>query len=171
MSAELAARRTAAAAVLADFRAAEAAFERGLRDRPAYPAWALRLEQHLRYLLEALTAGDEAAGQLAEIRLVLEASGWKADPPDIFALKDAAGGWQLALKAIDGIVNGGAEGKSATGADAAWIRERAAETLRLRGRIADIARALAASAAATAPSRKSEIEREIAARIRGVLEG
>jgi hypothetical protein len=57
------------------------------------------------------------------------------------------------------------------GADAAWLRERAAETLRLRGRVADLANALDASAAATAPSRKSEIERETAARIRGVLEG
>jgi hypothetical protein len=57
------------------------------------------------------------------------------------------------------------------GADAAWLRERAAETLRLRGRVADLAYALDASAAATAPSRKSEIERETAARIRGVLEG
>lgn len=62
MSAELAARRTAAAAVLADFRAAEAAFERGLRDRPAYPAWALRLEQHLRYVLVELDALDVQAG-------------------------------------------------------------------------------------------------------------
>jgi hypothetical protein len=62
VSAELAARRTAAAAALADFRAAEAAFERGLRNRPAYPAWALRLEQHLRYVLADLDAQDVVVG-------------------------------------------------------------------------------------------------------------
>src|SRR5262249_14642875 len=62
VSAELAARRNAAAAGLADFRATEAAVERGLRDRPAYPAWALRLEQHLHYVLAELDAQDVVVG-------------------------------------------------------------------------------------------------------------
>jgi hypothetical protein len=175
VSAELAARRTAAAAVLADFRAAEAAFERGLRDRPAYPAWALRLAQHLRYVLDAPGADDQATGQLEEIRLVLEASGWQADPPDIFALKDAAGDWQYALGQIDDVVNRraadhAAKGATETDADAAWLRERAAETLQLRGRVADLADELDREAGVITPSTAAEIKRGTAARIRAALE-
>lgn len=104
MSAELTARRTAAAAVLADFRAAE----RNLHDRPAYPAWALRLADMLTYLLAELDAeaarpadvpppGEPAAmQQLADIRLVLDAFCWETDDR------------QYALEQIDDIVNRGA---------------------------------------------------------------
>ena len=117
MSAELAARRTAAAAALADYTHAAAT-----ADFAGRALWAARLAGMLEYVLAGLDGLDHAA--------VIEA-----------------------------------------GADAAWLRERAAETLRLRGRVSDLADALDASAAATAPSRKSEIERETAARIRSVLEG
>jgi hypothetical protein len=55
--AELGARRTAAAAVAADFNAAMASFGNG-GQRPDYATWALRLEQHLRYVLEALGGPD-----------------------------------------------------------------------------------------------------------------
>ena len=50
--------------------------------------------------------GTAAAAPLAEIRAVLESSGWQASPLDIFALKDAAADWQCALEQIDGIVTG-----------------------------------------------------------------
>jgi len=61
--AELNARRTAAAAVAADFGAAMVAFQRG-GEQPDYATWALRLEQHLRYVLRALCAQeDELADQ------------------------------------------------------------------------------------------------------------
>ncbi len=60
MSAELAARRTSAAAALADFRAAEAAYSRGERLAPSYPAWALRLAAELRQVLDGVAADEEA---------------------------------------------------------------------------------------------------------------
>ncbi|MGH3271726.1 MAG: hypothetical protein ACRDN1_22080 [Trebonia sp.] len=92
MSAELAARRTAAAAVLADYRrsAAEGA---DVADRAL---WAARLADMLASLLD-VPRGPAAAGpaeQLEEIRLVLEAFDWSVDDR------------QYALEQIDGIVNG-----------------------------------------------------------------
>ena len=68
MSAELAARRAAAAAVAADFHTTMMAWLRG-GQQPDYAAWAQRLEQHLRYVLDALDGQDRAdARQLAEVR-------------------------------------------------------------------------------------------------------
>jgi hypothetical protein len=66
--AELAARRTAAAAVLADFHAAAVAFQRG-GERPDHAMWALRLEQHLRYVLDGLDV--EAAVMLTRDEAVM----------------------------------------------------------------------------------------------------
>lgn len=96
MSAELAARRTAAAAVLADFRRE---YDRYLGDpvnapKPDYPVWVLRLARHMRYLLEVPEDCGAAAVQLAEIRLVLEAFDWETDSR------------QYALEQIDDIVKG-----------------------------------------------------------------
>jgi hypothetical protein len=95
VSAELAARRTAAAAVLGDYT------------REAYTArtgdlalWAARMADMLRHVLDVLDEGDQAAEQfpaaavqLAEIRTVLEAFDWETDDR------------QYALEAIDAIVN------------------------------------------------------------------
>ena len=81
VSAELAARRTAAAAVLADYT--REAATAGTADRAL---WAARLADALRYVLDELDAGDRAAArfpaaavQLAEIRLVLDAFDWEGD--------------------------------------------------------------------------------------------
>ena len=94
MSAELAARRTAAAAVLADYtRAADGA------DVAGRALWAARLAGMLAYVLSALDALDgapvPAEGQLGEIRLVLEAFDWETDDR------------QYALEQIGQIVSGG----------------------------------------------------------------
>jgi hypothetical protein len=97
VSAELAARRTAAAAVLADYT------------REAYTArigdlalWAARMADMLRHVLALLDEGDQAAAQfptaavqMSEIRLVLTAFDWETDDR------------QYALEQIDQIVNGG----------------------------------------------------------------
>jgi hypothetical protein len=57
---ELNARIVAAAAVAGDFHAEMTAFGDGGR-QPDYASWALRLEQHLGYLLDALNDRDEGA--------------------------------------------------------------------------------------------------------------
>jgi len=96
VSAELAARRTAAAAVLADYmREASGA------DTADLALWAARMADMLSHVLAVLDEGDRAAGQfptaavqLAEIRLVLEALDWETDDR------------QFALEQIDQIVNG-----------------------------------------------------------------
>jgi hypothetical protein len=93
VSAELAARRTAAAAVLADYQRA-AVEGADVADRAL---WAARLADMLGALLGA--PGDLAAagpaGQLEEIRLVLEAFDWETDDR------------QYALEQIDGILHQG----------------------------------------------------------------
>jgi hypothetical protein len=89
-SAELAARRTAAAAVLADYQRAAAGAD--VADRAL---WAGRLADMLALLLGQL--GAQPAGpaeQLQEIRLVLEAFDWETDDR------------QYVLEQIDGIVKG-----------------------------------------------------------------
>ena len=93
MSAEQAARRTAAAAVLANY--AEACTSGAdVADRAL---WAARLADMLTLLLGEPSEGPAgAAEQLEEIRLVLEAFDWE--------LSDR----QLALEAIERIVSGGA---------------------------------------------------------------
>ena len=63
--AELNARRTAAAAAVADFHAATVGFQHGAR-QPDYASWALRLEQHLRYVLAALDSMDDEEDQADE---------------------------------------------------------------------------------------------------------
>ena len=95
-AAELAARRTAAAAVLADYTRAVATAD--VADRAL---WGARLADMLTYVLAGLDAEDGtpmrpqgAAEQLEEIRLVLEAFDWETDDR------------QYALEQIDGIVNG-----------------------------------------------------------------
>jgi hypothetical protein len=97
-AAELSARRTAAAAVLADYIRAAASCD--VADRAL---WAARLADMMAHLLDALGAGDHAAAQfpaaaaqLAEIRLVLEALGWETDDR------------QYVLEQVNQIVNGGA---------------------------------------------------------------
>jgi hypothetical protein len=96
VSAELAACRTAAAAVLADYAEA-CATGADVADRAL---WAARLADTLGLVLAGLAAvvippGEPAAmQQLEEIRLVLEAFDWE--------LSDR----QLALEAIERIVNG-----------------------------------------------------------------
>lgn len=90
MSAELAARRTAAAAVLADFRRALATTPPGNGHGMHY--WATRLADHLGQVLDA--PADPAAGQLAQIRLVLDAFDWEHDDR------------QYALEQIDDILRG-----------------------------------------------------------------
>lgn len=90
MSAEMAARRTAAAAVLADFRSA--ALD-GLQ-AGAFEQWALRLATELRSLLEQLDT-DPEAGHLEQIRLVLDAFDWEHDDR------------QYALEQIDDILRSG----------------------------------------------------------------
>ena len=93
VSAELAARRTAAAAVLADY--AEACTSGAdVADRAL---WAARLADMLTLLLGDLaTSPAGPAEQLEEIRLVLEAFDWETDDR------------QYALEQIDGIVHQGA---------------------------------------------------------------
>ena len=92
MSAELAARRTAAAAVLADYAEACAARRRrrpGAVGRPA--------RRHARRCCSPRSAQPRRPGpaaQLEEIRLVLEAFDWETDDR------------QYALEQIDDIVNG-----------------------------------------------------------------
>lgn len=103
MSAELAARRTAAAAVLGDFRrAADEFIDDNTRTvpRPDYSMWAFRLASELMSVLQRLEveAGeatpDPAAAQLAEVRQVLEAFDWEFSDR------------QYALEQINDIVNG-----------------------------------------------------------------
>jgi hypothetical protein len=92
VSAELAARRPAAAAVLTDYRRAMVGAD--VADRAL---WAGRLADMLALLLDgpgAPLAG--AAEQLEEIRLVLDAFCWETDDR------------QYALEQIDDIVNRGA---------------------------------------------------------------
>jgi hypothetical protein len=101
VNAELAARRTAAAAVLADYTEA-CATGADVADRAL---WAARLADALSYVLAGFDV--EAAGavilhgepaamqQLEEIRLVLEAFDWETDNR------------QYALEQIDDIVNRG----------------------------------------------------------------
>ena len=99
MSAELAGRRTAAAAVLADFRQETDRYidAAGAVPRPDMGMWAWRLSSELASVLQRLEAEDADPGpaaQLAEIRLVLEAFDWETDDR------------QYALEQIDDIVNG-----------------------------------------------------------------
>ena len=98
MSAELAARRTAARAVLGDYLNGA-----GTADPDELSMWAARLADGLSHVLAVLDGGDQAvaqfpaaAAQLAEIRLVLEAFDWETDDR------------QYALEQIVEIVNGGA---------------------------------------------------------------
>ena len=94
MNAELAARRTAAAAALADYQNGA-----GTADPEALSLWAYRLASMLGLLLAELDAAGQAAvqspaaAQLAEIRLVLEAFDWES------------GDRQYALEQIDDVVN------------------------------------------------------------------
>jgi hypothetical protein len=81
MNAELAARRTAAAAVLADYRAAAASAP---LSRPPGPEWTLRLASMLDLLLDALSGAEDEDGlepYCAEcghwIGLFPAAGGWK----------------------------------------------------------------------------------------------
>ena len=98
MSAELAARRTAAKAVLGDYVNGA-----GTADPIELSLWAARLADMLGIILAILDEGDQAAErfpaaavQLAEIRLVFEAFDWETDDR------------RYALEQIDQIVNGGA---------------------------------------------------------------
>ena len=101
MSAELAARRTAAAAVLADFkRATDAYLDDPVKaaPRPDYSMWAWRLSSELRSVLQRLDDEDGEQGpaaQFAEVRAVLEAFDWETDDR------------QYALEKINAIVNRG----------------------------------------------------------------
>ena len=91
MSAELAARCTAAAAVLTDYQRAMVGAD--VADRAL---WAGRLADMLTLLLDGQDARPAGpAEQLEEIRLILEAFDWELDDR------------QLALEAIDRIVSGG----------------------------------------------------------------
>lgn len=96
MSAVLAARRTAAEAVLAGYTAAVRTAD--VADRAL---WGAQLADVLAALLLALGDGDTAAplptpaAQLEEIRLVLEAFDWKTDDR------------QYALEQIEQIMSGG----------------------------------------------------------------
>jgi hypothetical protein len=99
VSAELAARRTAAAAELAAFRrAADEFIDDATRavPRPDYSMWAFLLGQHLGSLLQPLEAAEPelAAAKLEEIRTVLQ------------VLDSETGDRQYALEQIDAIVNG-----------------------------------------------------------------
>lgn len=96
MSAELAARRTAAAAVLADYQR-----ETSGADTADLALWAARMADMLSHVLAVLDEGDQAdaqfptaAVQLAEIRLVFDAFDWET------------GDRQYALEAIEAIVSG-----------------------------------------------------------------
>jgi hypothetical protein len=97
VSAELAARRTAAAAVLADYQRAG-----GGMDIADLALWAARMADMLGHVLAVLDEGDQAAVQfpaaavqLAEIRLVLDAFDWETDDR------------QYALEQIDDIAKRG----------------------------------------------------------------
>ena len=102
MSAELAARRTAAAAVLADFKRETDKYidTSGTVPRPDMGMWAWRLSSELASVLQRLEAEaaeatpDPAVAQLAEVRRVLGAFNWELDDR------------QYALEKIDQIVNG-----------------------------------------------------------------
>jgi hypothetical protein len=103
VSAELAARRTAAAAVLGDFRRAADKFTGDTTrtvPRPDYSMWAWRLSSELASVLRRLeaedaeAAPDPAAAQLARVRAVLRAFDWEA------------GDRQYALEQVGKIVNG-----------------------------------------------------------------
>jgi hypothetical protein len=81
VSAELAARRTAAKAVLGDYTNGA-----GTADPIELSMWAARLADMLGHVLAVLEEGDQAAAvfpaaavQLAEIHLVLEAFDWETD--------------------------------------------------------------------------------------------
>jgi hypothetical protein len=96
VSAELAARRTAAAAVLADYQ-----HEAATADTADRAMWAARLADMLRHVLAELDAVDQAAAQfpaaaaqLAEIRRIFAAFDWEFSDR------------QLALEAIERIVDG-----------------------------------------------------------------
>ena len=89
MSIELQARIAAAAAVVADFRTTTL----DLPGVPDWHLWALRLAQVLSDVLEQLET-DPEAGQLAQIRLVLDAFDWGGD--DL----------QYALEQVDYILRG-----------------------------------------------------------------
>jgi hypothetical protein len=95
VSGELAARRTAAAAVLAGYLSGA-----GTADPDELSLQAARLADVLGHILAVLSDGDQAAAQfpaaaveLAEIRLVFEAFDWETDDR------------QYALEEIDDIVN------------------------------------------------------------------
>jgi hypothetical protein len=127
VSAELAARRTAAAAVAADFHTTMVAWLGG-GERPDYAAWAQRLEQHLRYVLDALDVQDRAQPasplavdldeevteeRAAEIRAALDAAVKPQPAPELAEVRRVleafdweTGDRQYALEQIDGIVNG-----------------------------------------------------------------
>ena len=100
MSAELSARRTAAAAVAADFHREVTAFIDDFdltRPTPDYCSWAYRLHTELKLLLDGLAGEkpDPAATQLAEIRAVFDVFDWATDDR------------QYALEQIEQIVSGG----------------------------------------------------------------
>jgi hypothetical protein len=80
-SPELAARRIAAAAVLADYlRAADGASTADLA------LWAVRMASMLAHLLAVMTDTDQSAMQLHEVRAVLRAIDWEADGDRRYAL-------------------------------------------------------------------------------------
>jgi hypothetical protein len=83
VSAELAARRTAAAAVLADFRRDANAFihdDSLTLPTPDYCGWAFRLSSELQSVLDQLPhEPDPVAPQLEQIRLVLDHFDWETD--------------------------------------------------------------------------------------------
>jgi hypothetical protein len=87
VSAELDARRVAAAAVLADFDRWEHGVVISVDGAGDWPAWAERLAAHMRHVLDQIQA-DAAAepvhecqpgARLAEIRAVLEVFDWATD--------------------------------------------------------------------------------------------
>ena len=97
MSAELAARRTAAAAALADFRREMDKYidSKGAVPRPDMSTWAWRLSSELGSVLQRLDVEDgQDPAQLAKVRQVLKAFDWETDDR------------QYALEHIDDIVNG-----------------------------------------------------------------
>lgn len=98
MSAELAARRTAAAAVAADFKRETDGYLDAGGPRPDFDLWAWRLHTELGLVLDHLDAEtpDPAAGQLAQIRLVLD-----------MVLGDEYADRQYALEQIDHIMRSG----------------------------------------------------------------